>query len=293
MSKTRYIPTVVLATVLAGLALTLSRGHTPPTPNPKPTPTSPRFDHIVVVVDENHSYDQILAGAPYITSLTKQGANFTNSHALAHPSEPNYLMLFSGSDQGITGDKDCAHRFTADNLGHQLISAGLSFTGFSEALPYPGYRGCNAGAWAQRHAPWASFNGVPLASNMPLSTFPSDYANLPAVSFVTPDLTHDMHDGTIAVGDAWLKSHFGGYIQWAKTHNSLFILTFDEDDNDASGSNTIMTLMAGAHVKAGPYNERIDHYVVLRTLEDLSGLPALGGASGASAIKDVWTKDQY
>jgi phosphatidylinositol-3-phosphatase len=278
---------VVLVTVLAGLALTLSRGHTPP----KPATGLPRFDHIVVVVGENHSYDQILAAAPYITSLTKQGANFTNSHALAHPSEPNYLMLFSGSDQGITGDNDCAHRFTADNLGHQLISAGLSFTGFSEALPAPGYRGCNAGIWAQRHVPWASFADIPASSNVGMDAFPGDYTRLPAVAFVTPDLTHDMHDVSIAKGDIWLKDHLGGYVEWAKTHNSLFILTFDEDDNDASGSNTIMTLMAGAHVRAGLYNERIDHYVVLRTLEDLSGLPALGGASGAPAIKDVWTKD--
>ena len=66
----------------------------------------PRPDHVVVVIEENHGYSQIIgsSSAPYINSLAKQGASFTQSFAVTHPSEPNYLALFSGSTQGVTDD---------------------------------------------------------------------------------------------------------------------------------------------------------------------------------------------
>ena len=62
----------------------------------------PRPDHVVIVIEENHSYSEIIgsSAAPYINSLAAQGALFTQSHATTHPSQPNYLHLFSGSNQG-------------------------------------------------------------------------------------------------------------------------------------------------------------------------------------------------
>ena len=68
--------------------------------------------HIVVVIDENHSYSEIIGSsdAPYINSLATEGALFTQSFAVAHPSQPNYLALFSGSTHGITNDS-CPHTF--------------------------------------------------------------------------------------------------------------------------------------------------------------------------------------
>ena len=70
------------------------------------TTTVPRPDHVVVVVEENHSSTNILgnANAPYINSLANENANFTQSFAVTHPSQPNYLALFSGSTQGVTND---------------------------------------------------------------------------------------------------------------------------------------------------------------------------------------------
>src|SRR5690348_2338398 len=62
--------------------------------------------HIVIVVEENHSFGQIIgsANAPFINQLAKQGALFTNAHGVRHPSQPNYLALFSGSNQGVMDD---------------------------------------------------------------------------------------------------------------------------------------------------------------------------------------------
>jgi acid phosphatase len=95
-----------------------------------------------------------------------------------------------------------------------------------------------------------------------------------------------MHDGSVATGDAWMKSHLDAYAKWAKTHNSLLVVTFDEDD-DAHG-NRIFTTFVGQSVKVGQYGEHIDHYSLLRTLEDLYGLSCTGKACGAKAIADVW-----
>jgi hypothetical protein len=106
------------------------------------------------------------------------------------------------------------------------------------------------------------------------------------MSFVIPNLCNDMHDCAPSTADAWLSSHLDGYIQWAKSHNSLLILTFDEDDT--SGPNRIATFFEGAMVKAGSYSERITHYNVLRTIEAMYGLPYAGQATNVATITDIW-----
>ena len=149
-----------------------------------------------------------------------------------------------------------------------------------------GFTGCTSGKYAAKHSPWVNFPSLPASANQPLTAFPTDFDDLPAVSFVIPNLDNDMHDGTIAQGDAWLQSHLGDYVTWAKTHNSLFVLTFDEDDNGAA--NRIPTIMAGQRVTPGTYTETIDHYDVLRTLQDAFGLAPLGNSAVAEPILDVW-----
>jgi hypothetical protein len=96
-----------------------------------------------------------------------------------------------------------------------------------------------------------------------------------------------MHDCTIATGDTWLQNHLDAYAQWATTHNSLLIVTFDEDDG--SGGNNIATLFYGQPVKQGTYTEHIDHFDVLRTIEDMYGLSYAGAAASATPITDCWT----
>jgi phosphatidylinositol-3-phosphatase len=115
----------------------------------------------------------------------------------------------------------------------------------------------------------------------------SAYASLPTVSFVDPNLLDDMHDGTVAAGDSWLKRNLGGYVTWATSHNSLLIVTWDE--NDGSPGNKIATIFAGAHVEAGKYSERVTHYRVLRTLEQAYGLKALGASASTTPITDVFS----
>ena len=250
--------------------------------------TVPRPDHVVIVVEENHSTGGIIGNpdAPYINSLAASGANMTGFFAETHPSQPNYLALFSGDTQGVTDDS-CPHTFSTPSLGGQLAGAGLSYAGYSEDLPSVGYTGCVSGKYARKHNPWSDFTDVPASANQPFTAFPTDYSTLPAVSYVMPNINDDMHDGTIAQGDAWLQSNLSGYITWAQTHNSVFVLTFDEDDH--SQANQIPTVITGQRVTPGNYAETVDHYNLLRTIEDGFGLPGLGAAGTARPLLDIWT----
>lgn len=279
-------PFLWLAVVCLLLSLVSCLAATPPTR----AAVLPRLAHVVVVMEENHSYSDIIgsSSAPYINSLASQGALFTQSFAVTHPSQPNYLALFSGSTQGITDDS-CPHTFTTGNLASELLAAGLTFTGYSESLPGAGSTACTSGEYARKHSPWVNFSNVPSSANQPFSSFPSssNYNALPTISFVIPNLNNDMHNGTIQQGDTWLKNNIDAYAQWAKQNNSLLIITWDEDDN--SQNNQIPTIFVGQAVKAGSYGETINHYNVLRTLEDMYGLAALGDSATTSAIADCWS----
>jgi phosphatidylinositol-3-phosphatase len=249
--------------------------------------TIPVPAHVVIVMEENHSYAEIVgsAQAPYINNLAALGASFTNSRAIGHPSEPNYLAIFSGSTQGVTDDS-CPHTFSVPNLASKLIAAGKTFASYSEGLPTTGSTVCTAGNYARKHVPWTNFSNVPSSTNLPFTKFPTNFARLPTVSFVVPNLVHDMHDGTIQQGDTWLKNHLAAYAAWAQNNNSLLIVTWDEDDG--SQSNQIPTIFIGPRVLAGNYNERITHYRVLRTVEDMYGLPHTAHTISVKPITDVW-----
>jgi acid phosphatase len=291
----------------------------------------PVYDHVVIVVEENKDYDQIIASslAPYINVVLKaEGASFTQMYGEEHNSEGNYFWLFCGSNLDIGFDdvvpsasNHAGYPFTTSNLAEHLLKKGLSFKGFSESLPAIGSQVVyvNEGRehiYGRKHVPWISFGNVPngtteaTSCNLRWKDFPAhvvDYSHLPTVSIVVPNLQNDMHNGkiekSIPLGDAWLKSNLDPYYQWAKTHNSLLIVTFDESDEktDYVGltnpsvkptdpfrkdlQNRIPTIFAGARIKCGQYAEGrgITHVNILRTLEMMYGLPKSGAQQGNAA----------
>jgi phosphatidylinositol-3-phosphatase len=245
-----------------------------------------RPDHVVVVIEENHGYNQIIGSpeAPYINALATAGALLTDSHGTGRPSQPNYLDLFSGSNQGINHNNDPGF-FTAPSLGGSLIAAGFSFTGYAQSMPSVGFTGLVDGPgnrYVRKHNPWVDFLDVPASANRPFTDFPTDFNQLSTVSFVVPDLVDGMHDGTIAQGDAWLQANIASYATWAMTHNSLLIVTWDEDN--FTTANHIPTIFYGPMIAAGAYNQNVNHFNILRTLEDMYNLPLLGQSSVAAPI---------
>jgi hypothetical protein len=263
--------------------------------------TLPKPDHIVICILENHSFNQIIgsSAAPYINVLANDtsSALFTASYGITHPSQPNYIALFSGDTQGVSDDLvPTGSPFNTANLGGQLIDNRNTFITYSEDLPSVGFNGVTSGKYARKHNPAANWMGnginqISLTTNQPFSAFPtSNFTLLPTVSFVCPNTTNDMHDGanpaTIIIGDNWVSTNLDHYIQWTKTNNSLFILTFDED-NDSS-SNQIATIFTGQMVQSGQYATKITHYSVLHTIEVMYGLPIIGDSVANAPIRNSW-----
>jgi len=247
-----------------------------------------RPDHIVVVIFENKHRSTVVGDprAPYLNKLAGQGANMTRSYGVTHPSQPNYLALFSGSTQDVTSNA-CLRMFKKkQNLGSQLRKVGLSFTGYAEALPKAGFIGCVRGRYQRKHNPWVNFDNLPRNSNQPFSAFPRDYRKLPTVSFVSPDMCNSMHDCSIHTGDRWMKKHFQRYAEWAEGNNSWLVVTFDE--NAGGTGHTIPTIIVGAGIRPGRYAERMNHYTLLRTIEKACGLPPVGRARAVSPLSTIW-----
>jgi phosphatidylinositol-3-phosphatase len=288
----------------------------------------PKYDHIVIVVEENKDYTDIIGNdsAPYINELRQQGANFTQMYAEEHNSEGNYFWLFCGSNLGVGfDDRIPTELFLDSNLGQQLIDHKKSFKGYSEDLPSIG---SSIGVvtknkeqiYGRKHVPWVSFANLPQGTtpvdscNLTWKDFPANFNNLPTVSFVIPNLQNDMHNGSfvssIKRGDEWLKKNIDPYYQWAKTHNSLLIVTFDEcnnltvmtgltdpaaipnTDEGVVRQNRIVTIFAGARIKPGDYREDkgVTHVNILRTLEAMYGLPK-SGAQQVNAVQAGITDD--
>jgi phosphatidylinositol-3-phosphatase len=248
----------------------------------------PQPAHTIVIVFENRGYGQVIGSkaAPYLNELAHQGALFTHSYAITHPSQPNYLALFSGSTHGVQSDS-CPYYFKAPNLAADLLAAGKSFIGYAEDLPTVGSQWCIDGEYARKHVPWVDFRNVPASVSQPFASFPvGNYSALPNVSWVIPNLCNDMHDCSISTGDAWLRANLSGYVNWAMTHDSLLIITFDEDEGTAV--NQIPTIFVGQQVRPGKYPEKINDYSVLATIEAAYGLPRDANAAKASPITDVW-----
>ena len=267
----------------------------------------PRPDHIVIVIDENKSFSDVIGSkhAPYLNALANRGALLTNFTAAHHPSQPNYIDFFAGSPLGVCDDRCIELSFTANNLGAALFATpGRSFGGYAEDLPAKPE--CDLNGFAKRHCPWMDFSNIPASATKVLWKFPKDFRKLPTVSIVIPNVLHDMHDGKLIAfevrqGDRWLRSKLGAYARWAETHNSLLIVTWDEDSdenyrivcpatiNTAPPANRIPTIIAGEHVKPGvrsatPYS----HHDLLRTILDMYGIPPFAGAATAKDINDIW-----
>ncbi len=262
----------------------------------------PQFNKIVVVIGENEKASTVfdsINDAPYINSLAHSGAAFISSFGIQHPSQPNYLCLFSGSNQGIMDNSKPVEHFTTPNLARELFNYGKTFVCYSEDLPYSGFDDVSSGLYARKHNPVSNWTGsgpnqVPASFNQPISEMPADFFLLPDVCFIIPNLCNDGHDvcapdsNRTKQFDRWLQTNLSAYANWCAQNNSLLIVTYDEDD--WSGNNRIATVFYGAHVKQGVYAATINHYKILRTIEDLMKLTKHAGAAGNERPIDFcWT----
>jgi acid phosphatase len=251
----------------------------------------PSLDHVIVVIMENKNLDQV-ARAPYVSSLVTNGASFSAYHAIAHPSQPNYLALWSGSTQGVTSN-ECPLRgvpWSRENLGHLCERAGITWRAYCEDLPTAGSAACQSsvGEYARKHAPWTNFDNLDHSNERPYTDLARDIAagRLPSLAFVIPNNNNNTHNRRVPYGDAWLAGNLPAMIDAVGPHG-VVLLTWDE--NDHGPTNQILTVAAGGAVKAGFVSAReVNHFTLLRTICDALALSPPGLAAREAPITDIW-----
>ena len=309
---------VVLGAIVA--AVLIQRGAVTPAPDTTPAPTgaaptgaptqqassTPRTiaPHVMLIIEENRGYGATLGSCssdPYLCSLAAQYASYTSWYAVAHPSAPNYLAIESGSTQGVgsdcTPDGGGCGPYGARDLGTQLSAAGLPWVAYMEGMPTPCARVASSGAYAEKHDPFMYFSGergagctahvlpYPGAARM-VATL--DGGAAPDFVWITPNVEDDMHDGSVARGDAWLRSNLSGVLasSWFADQGTV-IITMDENDAQPSGSccgaatggRIPMVVISAAARGRGAIATPGDHYGTLRSIEQVFGLPLIASAS--------------
>ena len=250
------------------------------------TPSAPisQAHHVFVIVMENHSFDEAMAGS-YTASLARKYGVAENYHAIAHPSLPNYLALTSGQTWGV-GD-DSYHRLPAGaDLGSQLTKAGVGWRAYMEGLTS---QGCidSPVPYDPGHNPFAFYGGQCPPNVVPLTALSGDLAaDTPRFLWITPDMCHDTHNCAVSVGDEWLRGQveeITGSKAWAD--GGVLFITWDEDDGSAD--NRVPTLVIAPGRAHRSSQQRYTHYSLLATMEDLLGVGRLANAKDAAAMSDL------
>jgi phospholipase C len=272
------------------------------------TATAPHaYQHVIWVWMENHSFSGIIgntAQAPYINSLAAKCGLATNYHSTTHPSLPNYLAATSGIAQGslpATTYLDCSPSVFCDMTVGSIFGQGETWKAYQESMP----SNCDksdSGDYAVSHNPavyYTSLSGC-ASHDVPYTQLAADLAGnaLPAFSFITPNLVDDMHNGTVAQGDAWLAKNLPVILnskQYQAGTTAVFV-TWDEgsggypiedcdDTTSTDASCRVATIVISPSTPAGTTSSTFfSHYSLLATTEQLLGLPKLGQASSSSTM---------
>jgi len=278
-------------------------------------PTTPRpsawHGTVFTLVMENHSYGDVVGNpaAPYINGLIAQGALAAGYHdSYVHPSEPNYIWMVAGENFGILNDDDPGPGNVIDTTAHlvdQLEQAGLTWKAYQEDMTTP----CglvSGGRYASKHNPFVYFadvngwDGKAMHPGERCTSHVVDYGQLPAdlqagqvpdYAFITPNLQHDMHDGSVAQGDAWLAAEVPRILASpAYTNGGALFILWDEGSND--GDNPPFFVMS-PNAKAGFVSQQpYDTSSFLKTVQSMMGvapLPCAADPAAVPAMDDLFT----
>ncbi len=261
---------------------------------------------MLLIVEENRGYDATLGSCssdPYLCSLASSYASRTSWYAITHPSAPNYLAIESGATQGVTSDctpdgGGCGP-FSASDLGSELSGAGTPWIAYMESMPSACDRIGGSGDYAEKHNPFMYFTanrGSGCATHIrpypgrTALTAALNSSTAPDFVWITPNLQNDMHDGSVARGDAWLRTNLPAVLasRWFADHGTV-IITMDENDaapsgsccGDAHGGRVPMVVVSANSRGRGPVTLQGDHFSTLRAVEEVFGLRLLGGAASA------------
>jgi hypothetical protein len=287
----------------------------------------PHYDHVFLLIDENHPYSGIIGNpaAPEINALAADYGLATRYTGVADPSEPNYVAMLGGSTFGISSDDPYFfpdQTVDQPNLMSQLDSAGLSWKGYFQGMPYAGYRGycfpakCN-GIPDSDTQYVAKHNGIVNFANMqtpaefakmtPYRQLSADLAsgNVANLSYIVPDECHDMHGAPpwcldsakagspsdnwlVATGDAFVGSTVNAITSspvWQSGNNAI-VVTFDDGNTI---NNQVTTVVITNHGPRGLTDNRAyNHYSLLATLQQVFGLGCLQASCSAATMDPLF-----
>jgi phosphatidylinositol-3-phosphatase len=254
--------------------------------------TPPSSAHVVMVVEENHSYSQVIGNSamPYLNGLASQYGLATQYFGDVHPSIGNYLMLTTGIPETI--DDSFTGTISDDNVVRELVKANKTWHSYAESLPNVGYVGGDAYPYLRHHNPFTyltDVNGTAQANNLvPFSQFSADLSagKLPDYSFVIPNAMNDAHDGTLAQADQWLQANIDPVIKNAAFQkNGVVVIVFDESvmTDVSHGGGHVAMVVVGPKVKKGfQSTTTYQHQSTLRFVLSTLGVNSYPGAAAVA-----------
>jgi phosphatidylinositol-3-phosphatase len=267
----------------------------------------PQFSHVFIVVEENHSYSDVIANTnmPYLNGLASANGLATQYFADAHPSLPNYFMLTVGDGNSITGTQGDSYDgiVTQDNVVRALSAAGKTWKSYAESLPSVGYLGGDSGAYVKRHNPFVYFSDVQNSSTqagnvVPFTQLATDITSnsLPDYAFIAPNVNDDAHncpvglttctsDQMLAAADQWLSTNIAPLLGSTSFQNSLLIIVFDEaeDSDTTNGGGHVPAVIVSPLAKPGYQSTTLyQHESTLRLMMEGLGVTDLPGAAATA-----------
>ena len=263
--------------------------------SPAARPLLPRtWDHVIWIWMENHTYNQVIdqRSAPFTTWLAKQCVSADHYSTVGKPSLPNYIGATSGDIHGIHDDDPPeAHRLSGDNVFRQVRRSGRLSRTYAESMPQPCALGPSC-RYAVKHNPAAYYVGendrsacrkdnLPLDSSAGQLRWDVDHWSLGTFVVVIPNLCDDTHDCDVRAGDRWLGSWMAR-LWTSDLYRDGKTAVFVVWDEPSPMPNVVMSPSTPAGLRVGMV---FDHYSLLRTTEEMLGLPLLGRANGARSMR--------
>src|SRR6266700_4969159 len=262
----------------------------------------PRSNHVWIITEENHSYESVIGNSkmPYYNSLANKYALAAQYYANLHSSLTSLMWLLAG--QGVTTNNNTTSCFNVDNVVRHLLFRGMTWKSYSEDLPYAGFTGLSWANYLRRHNQLIDFTDVCAPSqklnSVPFSQLAKDISNnaTPNYVYISPNLQHDAHNGTLAQADTWLSQQVPKILarpEFQSGGDGLLFVVWDEGtlytDNRCSASvpgwcgGRVATLVIGPKVKRDFKSQTLYHHQnLLRTVCDAFGFTNCPGA-GATA----------
>jgi len=254
----------------------------------------PASKHVVMVLEENHSYSSTIGSMPYLSSLANKYTLATNYYANTHPSIGNYFMLTTG--QIITNSDGYTGTVSSDNIVRRLLTAGKTWKSYAESIPATGYTGGDVYPYCKHHNPFAYLSDVVNSSNQKsnltsFNQFKLDRAagRLPDFSFIVPNKCNDAHDCSLATADNWLKTNIAPLLSTAPFQSGgdgILMIVFDESasSDTAHVGGHVEMVIVGPKVKRGyRLTTFYKHQSALKTALKALGIGTFPGASGSAA----------